>query len=140
MPTAAPKPCTQCGVLVTTGGSRCAQHQVQAWESTRRKGTRHERGYGSAWDRTRERILQRDVLCQPCLRHGDVHEGREVDHILPRAMGGSDDDSNLQAICRQVHRAKTSAERHGRPWDEAAHYAAHQDHPGGGAETLEACN
>lgn len=90
------------------------------------RGTRHQRGYGSAWDKIRERILQRDGgVCQPCLRHGLVHVGHAVDHIVPREQGGSDDDSNLQVICRPVHQAKTDAEKRGRVWDEAAWFNAH---------------
>lgn len=88
------------------------------------RGTRHQRGYGSAWDKIRNRILQRDGgVCQPCLRHGIVHMGHAVDHIVPRERGGTDDDCNLQVICRQVHQAKTDAEKQGRVWDEAAWFA-----------------
>jgi hypothetical protein len=36
--------------------------------------------------------------------------GTEVDHILPKAEGGTDDDTNLQTICKARHRIKTQAE------------------------------
>ncbi|WP_247360100.1 HNH endonuclease signature motif containing protein [Ralstonia pseudosolanacearum] len=35
----------------------------------------------------------------------------EVDHIVPKARGGTDDDDNLQAINVECHRAKTVRER-----------------------------
>lgn len=35
-----------------------------------------------------------------------------VDHIKPFAEGGSDLDSNLQALCSNCHDAKTEEERH----------------------------
>lgn len=77
--------------------------------------SRHERGYGTAWSKLRLRILARDKhLCQPCLRKGIVHPGNEVDHIVPKAKGGTDDESNLQAICREAHREKTTIENGGR--------------------------
>jgi hypothetical protein len=36
--------------------------------------------------------------------------GREVDHIINKARGGTDDAANLQTICRACHAAKTAAE------------------------------
>lgn len=120
MPTAAPKPCTQCGVLVHDGSSRCVDHKVKAGTfADARRGSRHERGYGSAWDKKRERILKRDAgLCQPCLAQGIVHEGTHVDHTISKAewrrvhgsLDGCDDDSNLQTINAECHKAKTQAE------------------------------
>lgn len=118
MPTAAPKPCLQpgCCVLVRDGTSRCQAHKVEAGSfADKRRGSRHERGYGSGWDRTRARVLRRDAgICQPCLADGLVHRGTEVDHIVPKAQGGTDDDANLQTICARRHRAKTQREAQGR--------------------------
>lgn len=34
----------------------------------------------------------------------------EVDHITPKASGGTDDPANLQGICKACHRAKTQDE------------------------------
>ena len=114
MPSSAPRPCSKCGVLVADGGTRCEAHKhVGRWGDERR-GSRHERGYGTAWDKRRLRILKRDAgICQACLRDGVVHQGTEVDHIVPKARGGTDDDENLQTICREAHRAKTQAESAG---------------------------
>ncbi len=77
----------------------------------RNKGSRHERGYGSAWDKTRALILRRDCyLCQPCLKQGRPTPATQVDHIAPKFKGGTDDHDNLQAICRPCHDEKTKAE------------------------------
>lgn len=79
------------------------------WQGKR--GTRHERGYGAAWDKLRQAIMSRDMhLCQPCKREDKATPAREVDHITPKAEGGTDDAANLQAICIPCHRAKTQAE------------------------------
>ncbi len=94
----------------------------QGWSD--RRTSRHARGYGAAWDKARERVLTRDCgICQPCKRHGILHEGHEVDHIVPKDQGGGDDDSNLQTICTEVHKAKTQAERMGQAWDEGQWFA-----------------
>lgn len=114
MPTAAPKPCCHagCHALVRDGSTRCTAHKVLPGRfADRQRGSRHERGYGSAWDRARARVLRRDAgICQACLADGLVHQGTEVDHKLPKSQGGTDDDSNLQTICAARHRAKTLAE------------------------------
>lgn len=125
MPTRAPRPCTYagCGRLTTSG--RCDQHPlpVHTWGNDR--GTRHDQGYGTEWDKLRRRILQRDnYLCQPCLRAGrltalttgDPRHTRagSVDHIKRKADGGTDDPANLQAICRLCHEAKTAREGGGK--------------------------
>ena len=74
--------------------------------------SRHERGYGSAWDKLRLVILARDsYLCQPCLATGRPTPAKEVDHIIPKAEGGTDDPENLQGICTPCHDTKSKAER-----------------------------
>ena len=79
--------------------------------------SRQSRGYGAAWDRTRARVLRRDdYLCQPCLRmHGRPTPASQVDHIRPKAKGGTDDDANLQSICRACHDEKTLRDKGARP-------------------------
>jgi 5-methylcytosine-specific restriction endonuclease McrA len=48
-----------------------------------------------AWSALRRTILQRDRwTCQVCGAPAD-----SVDHIIPRARGGTDDPSNLRACC-----------------------------------------
>ncbi len=81
-----------------------------SWSDPRR-GSRQSRGYGKAWDKLRELILARDAgLCQVCLPRGLLTVGRTVDHIKPKAEGGTDDPANLQTICDDCHEAKTLAE------------------------------
>jgi len=66
--------------------------------------SRHERGYGSLWEKIRKRVLDRDSgLCQACTRKGRVALGREVHHKTPRAQGGRDEDSNLETLCHECH-------------------------------------
>ena len=66
---------------------------------------------GRPWRRKRDTILLRDrYTCQHC---GHIGLDLDVDHILNVARGGTDDDDNLQALCRQCHQAKTAAESRG---------------------------
>lgn len=78
------------------------------WQHTK---SRHERGYGHAWDKLRKIAMQRDCwLCQPCLKAGKATPATECDHINPKANGGTDDIENLQAICSACHADKTQQE------------------------------
>jgi 5-methylcytosine-specific restriction endonuclease McrA len=80
--------------------------------------TRHERGYGSNWDRLRKVILKRDnYLCQRCLSRDRTTElmvkpyDHAVDHIIPKAKGGTDGHSNLQSLCAPCHEIKTEEDK-----------------------------
>ena len=70
-----------------------------------------ERKRGSAGVRDRERIRARDCgLCQECKRQGRTTIGYPVDHIVPLADGGSDEDSNKETLCQPCHDAKSARE------------------------------
>lgn len=93
--------------------------KASGWKPDTIRGNRHQRGYGTEWEHTRERILERDNgLCQPHLRKGEVQLGDQVDHVVSkadaRALGWTEkqieDDTNLQCICEPCHREKTSRE------------------------------
>lgn len=90
---------------------RLAPAVVQGWKPDSVRGTRQQRGYGSEWDSLRRSILARDKgLCQPCFTQGHITPATQVDHRVPKAQGGSDDQVNLQSICEQCHRTKTASE------------------------------
>jgi len=63
------------------------------------------------WRAKRIRVLTRDAfVCRSC---GRVASGQaaHVDHIVPLEDGGSDQDENLQTLCRSCHGRKTRAEQ-----------------------------
>ena len=112
MPSLPPKQCSSalCREYTTTSG-RCDKHQRKPWASNEGK-TSTQRGYGAAWRKVRATALKRDKhLCQVCLKQGRYIEGREVDHIINKAQGGTDNLTNLQTICTPCHKAKTTEER-----------------------------
>lgn len=83
-------------------------------QAEKHRGSAAARGYGRAWQRIRERILARDAyLCQECKRGGKltaVGKSGHVDHVTPKARGGTDDDTNLQTLCQPCHSEKTAKE------------------------------
>lgn len=69
--------------------------------------SRHARGYGTAWDKLRAQILKRDqYLCQSCKKLGRIKSANQVDHVIPKDKGGTDEPSNLQSLCKPCHDAK----------------------------------
>ena len=73
--------------------------------------SRQERGYGRQWEKVRLHVLRRDDgICQPCLMTGRYTPASQVDHIIPKASGGTDDPDNLQSICGTCHFEKTARE------------------------------
>ena len=73
--------------------------------------SRQARGYGAAWDKLRSQVLSEEPACKVCMAKGIVTASAEVDHIKPKAQGGTDDRTNLRGICVPCHRIKTAEER-----------------------------
>ena len=114
MPPRTPKACRSRGCRNTTTDSDgyCSEHKGESWKSHKPGQSRQQRGYGKPWDVIRPRILKRDKgLCQEHLRQGVVTDAACVDHIIAKAHGGTDVDSNLESLCWSCHAKKTARER-----------------------------
>jgi len=65
--------------------------------------------FGVDMNRQRVAVMERDNFrCTKCQRkppaYGCIMNGSlEVDHIVSRGLGGSDDLSNLRTLCRSCH-------------------------------------
>ncbi|MBI9042903.1 MAG: HNH endonuclease [Anaerolineaceae bacterium] len=92
-------------------GVYCIKHKKERGNSYENKrGSSSKRGYGSRWRSIRNQILKQNPLCVLCLEADRVTAATEVDHIIPKARGGTDFPSNLQALCKECHSRKTSIE------------------------------
>ena len=69
----------------------------------RRRGSAAARGYDTAWRwlRAEHLAMEPDCAC------GCGQSATDVDHIVPRAAGGSDDHANLQSLAHGHHSRKT---------------------------------
>jgi 5-methylcytosine-specific restriction protein A len=96
-------PCSdaRCPRIASRAG-RCAEHNR---EYERRRVSGAARGYGHAWQRLRRLILARDPICKT---DGCGQPSTQVDHVISRRRGGTDDPSNLQGLCRRHHSSKTA--------------------------------
>lgn len=103
-----------CGVLIGEAGY-CEKHQKQAvgWFRTS-LGSSTARGYGGRWRWLRKHVLERDLyLCCECKKRGRLTSATEVDHVVPKYQGGTDDSDNLQSLCKECHKTKTAREGRG---------------------------
>lgn len=107
----------------------CADHQKDhRKDSDSRRGSRHQRGYGTTWDHLSAQWKADHPICgmradkklhldhSACARHGLMNAGAidnplHTDHIVRREDGGSDDQSNLQTLCQRCHSTKTATEK-----------------------------
>lgn len=93
-------------------------HEPKAWE---KRNPRSERRLSGSRQQKRSRyILEKyELICHICGGFG----ADEVDHVVPLAEGGADDESNLRPIHLQpCHREKTRAEAQ-RAWKAARNEA-----------------
>lgn len=112
------RPCRQYGcpnvVKSRSQNGYCDEHASQRsnWnKQPRRTGSTTERGYGHAWRQLREKVLQRDnYLCVKHLERDEIAEATDVDHIVAKEHGGTDEMSNLQSLCSTCHKEKTAKE------------------------------
>ena len=110
MPNLPPRPCTKSRCTkYATKNSRCADHQHISWDHGGK--SRHERGYGNDWEKDRKNALLRDeYICQDCKEEGIYTRGEEVDHVIPKYLGGTNALSNLRTLCKPHHKIKSLRE------------------------------
>ncbi len=85
-----------------------------SWPST----SKQSRGYGGTWLKRRARVLKRDnylCQCRHCKAASRVLIATEVDHVIPKTQGGTDDDANLQSINGECHKVKNIEDQGVRP-------------------------
>lgn len=108
MPTKPLRPCRQPGCPALVKSGYCEAHKRRAKGSERpwrtSIGSASSRGYGSEWRALRVQVLQRDSWCRVC----GVAPATHVDHVVPKARGGSDQMCNLQGLCQACHTNKTA--------------------------------
>ncbi len=105
MPFAPKHPCTYpgCKALLSKGeGSRCKMHLAPQHP----RPSARRRGYDAQWEATRAEFLR----ANPCCSCGCGELATDVDHKTPKALGGTDDWSNLEGFTHGHHSRKTASQ------------------------------
>lgn len=90
---------------------RCEKHAALAEERYAKEHPEQDdrasaaaRGYDAKWRRIRAQYLKAHPRC---MWPGCDELATDADHMLPKAQGGTDAWSNLQALCHRHHSIKT---------------------------------
>lgn len=106
-------PCPKCGVyewkpcVRKNNVERKAFHverhvKARNYEAPSKPKKGRAKGYGSEWAMIRAKVFAaKGSLCVYCGK-----DAAHVDHVMPKARGGSDDLSNLVPCCTRCNHAK----------------------------------
>lgn len=113
MPNKLKRPCAirSCPNLIDEG-KYCDTHKQYKIHDSRRKNDsdRHRHEHTRRWQKLRLIYLRANPLCIECKKQNKIVPASEVHHIVPIARGGTDDESNLEALCKSCHSKKTAEE------------------------------
>lgn len=104
MPMGAMSMCTEqgCRTLLARPG-KCLGHKRQPWQHA----IISARTYGTyAHKQARAEAIRREPICYICKQK----PSSTVDHVVPKAEGGTDHPSNLRGCCSDCQQAKASRE------------------------------
>ena len=110
MPKAPKRPCRYPGCPnLCDKGVYCSQHMQ--FSSDRMRGGAESRGYDARWRKARTAFLQRNPLCNECMKRGKITPATVVDHIIPHRGDRKLfwDESNWQPLCKSCHDRKTGS-------------------------------
>ena len=106
--------CLDCGAITPTGKSRCVIHaraKRKVWDrgSVQNRKMRMQNGDGAAARLRAQVNREGGGLCITC---NDYYPAPmlNVDHIIRMASGGTDEDENLQLLCKYHHNIKNRQE------------------------------
>ena len=112
MPKKPKKPCSHPGCPLLTSDRFCKEHtkqEARRYEKYDRDPATRKR-YGRTWKRIRNKYIHAHPLCEQCAKDGKLVAAEEVHHILPLSCGGTNDPSNLMALCTSCHSEITARE------------------------------
>lgn len=93
--------CDEPGREALEASSEC--HRLQRGLAKRARGRK------AVTDR-KARILA-EPECRDCRAEGISRPSVEVDHIIPYAHGGTDDDDNIRCLCKPCHAIRTKEQK-----------------------------
>jgi 5-methylcytosine-specific restriction protein A len=108
------RPCLDCSRL-TANASRCNEcGAAYAAKLNAKRGGSTARGYGYRWRKLALSVIteHRQSYGEQCPGYGVApHPSSDltVDHIIPKAVGGTDDRTNLRVLCRRCNSRKRDA-------------------------------
>lgn len=107
MPYKPKRPCSYpgCSLFAEVGQQYCPEHLKKANKlyNQYERDPSHNKRYGRAWKRIRDRYIKSYPLCEECERQDRLTPAEEVHHIIPLNQGGTHDRENLMSLCQSCH-------------------------------------
>jgi len=105
MPYKPKRPCSHPGCPNLTYSQFCEKHSklnARLYEKYQRRSDT-QKHYGSQWRKIRKEYLESHPFCQLCRESGRRTKAEVIHHIKAASEGGSNDWSNLMALCNSCH-------------------------------------
>jgi len=105
MPYKAKKPCAHNGCRELTASRFCDAHANQEAKRYNHhiRNPESNKRYGRTWKQIRAAFLSANPLCVVCVRDGKLTPATLAHHRMKLSSGGTNDWSNLQALCSECH-------------------------------------
>lgn len=105
MPYKPKKPCAYPGCRHLTNGRYCEAHAKQETAQYNKydRDPETNKRYGRSWARIRAAFLRANPLCEKCRADGRLTPADLAHHKRKLTDGGTNDWSNLQALCQSCH-------------------------------------
>lgn len=100
------KPCAHPGCPNLTHNRYCEVHQRQAdrdYDRYQRSKESFRKYHSGTWAKLRCMKLQRQPLCELCMKEHRYIQATLVHHILPLTEGGTNASDNLMSLCGPCH-------------------------------------
>ena len=94
----------RCSRNAIEGSNYCEEHQPKKM-ADKRRGSSRNRGYTPHWEKIRAVYLSHHPLCERCESLGVITPAVLVHHRIRLVEGGTNDNTNLMALCYRCHEA-----------------------------------
>ena len=107
MPNKPKRPCRykDCPKLTDNPRGYCEEHAKLEFKIYDKyiRSPEHKKRYNYQWRKLRARFLNQNPLCEMCKEQGRYTQATEVHHIKPLSEGGTNEETNLMALCHSCH-------------------------------------
>ncbi|WP_020599867.1 HNH endonuclease [Spirosoma panaciterrae] len=90
-----------------------SQKKASRWSNEEQGGVPNQFYRNAPWRNLRKAKLEKDPLCEECLKKKRLVPATVVDHVNPIRLGGAPlDIDNTRSLCKSCHARKSAKERH----------------------------
>ncbi len=105
MPRRPKHPCGYPGCPELTFSRYCPEHtkEMNKRYEMYERNKETTRRYSGSWKKIRKAYAASHPWCEECLKAGRYTPTEHIHHRLPLSAGGSNNEENLEAVCKSCH-------------------------------------